>query len=305
MNRKERADTYAEVQATVLAALESGTAPWHKPWNAGQLPVSLSTHKPYRGINPFLLELTASARGYASPWWGTYDKITELGGQVRKGETKANGKGATMITFMKRLMVDDRDRPGKQRPVFMLRAYRVFNSEQADWPEGKAPTWETPEPNTGERLHDAEMIVKGYQARGGPDISYGGNRAFYVPSADRIACPRFEDHDGPGEFYSTLFHECGHSTGHASRLNRPGIAALDHFGTDRYGKEELVAEMTAAMLSGICGVSSTVSNSAAYLRSWMTTIKGDPKLVVQAAGLAQRAADLIQGISYADRDTDS
>jgi len=315
VNRQERSDIYADVTATIMEALESGTAPWHKPWRAGQLPLSISTGKPYRGINPVLLNMAGGIAGYASPWWGTFGKIAEKSGMVKimnlgrerwmspDGQPRGVRKGekSTMVTFWKKIMVDDRDNPGRKRPVFMLRVYRVFNAEQADWPDG-APAYETRDRNEGERIHEAEQMVKGYLARGGPGLSEGGDRAYYHPASDTIRVPRFADHDGPDEFYSTVFHECGHSTGHASRLNRPGIAELDHFGSGKYAKEELAAEFTAAMLCGITGITTAVDNSAAYLRGWLSRLAADPKLAVQAAGLAQRAADLIQGISYADRD---
>lgn len=214
------------------------------------------------------------------------------------------GEKSTMVTFWKKITVDDRDNPGKQRPLFLLKLYRVFNAEQADWPSG-APSWDVRERNQGERSHNAEMLVKEYVARGGPAVTFGGDRAFYRPATDVITVPAFADFDGPDEYYSTLFHECGHSTGHGSRLNRPGIAEFDHFGSERYSREELVAEMTSAMLAGVTGITTTLDNSAAYLRSWARQISEDPKLVVQAAGHAQRAADLILGTTYESSESES
>ncbi len=168
MNRQERSDIYADVTATIMEALESGTAPWHKPWRAGQLPLSISTGKPYRGINPVLLNMAGGIAGYASPWWGTFGKIAEKSGMVKimnlgrerwmspDGQPRGVRKGekSTMVTFWKKIMVDDRDNPGRKRPVFMLRVYRVFNAEQADWPDG-APAYETRDRNEGERIHEA------------------------------------------------------------------------------------------------------------------------------------------------------
>ena len=100
-------------------------------------------------------------------------------------------------------------------------------------------------------------------------------------------------------YYGTLFHELTHSTGHKSRLARKGIVDADaSFGDDKYGREELVAEMGAAFLCGHAGIDNTLDNSAAYLAGWLKIIKGDPKLVIQAAGAAQKAADLILGVEF-------
>jgi antirestriction protein ArdC len=98
------------------------------------------------------------------------------------------------------------------------------------------------------------------------------------------------------EYYSTLFHELTHSTGHASRVGREGIEQLNTFGSESYSREELIAEMGAAMLSGISGIETkTLENSAAYLQSWITRLRGDSRLVISAASAAQKAADYILG----------
>jgi antirestriction protein ArdC len=100
------------------------------------------------------------------------------------------------------------------------------------------------------------------------------------------------------EYYSTLFHELTHSTGHPSRVGREGIEVLNTFGSESYSKEELIAEMGAAMLCGVTGIApATIENSAAYLQSWISRLKGDSKLLVSAASAAQKAADYIRGTS--------
>ena len=100
------------------------------------------------------------------------------------------------------------------------------------------------------------------------------------------------------EYYSTLFHELTHSTGHKSRVGRDGIEEIAQFGSESYSKEELIAEMGAAMLCGITGiVPATIQNSASYLQHWITRLKGDSKLLVSAASAAQKAADFIRGTS--------
>ena len=100
--------------------------------------------------------------------------------------------------------------------------------------------------------------------------------------------------DNAEEYYSTLFHELTHSTGHPRRLNRSTLATFERFGDEKYSAEELVAEMGAAFLCGFTGIENkTIRNSAAYLRSWLDVLKQDSRLVLVAAGQAQKAADLI------------
>jgi antirestriction protein ArdC len=124
------------------------------------------------------------------------------------------------------------------------------------------------------------------------------SRAAYVPSKDTVTMPSRAAFDSQAEYYSTLFHELTHSTGHPKRLAREGIEKIQPFGSEDYSKEELVAEMGSAMLCGAAGIEkATISNSAAYLRSWTNRLKADSRLVVSAARAAQEAADYIRGES--------
>ena len=111
-----------------------------------------------------------------------------------------------------------------------------------------------------------------------------------------LACHRANAFGSAEEYYSTLFHELTHSTGHPSRIGREGIEKLNTFGSESYSKEELIAEMGAAMLAGVAGIErKTLANSAAYLKSWIDVLKSDTRMVVFAASQAQKAADYIQG----------
>ncbi len=124
------------------------------------------------------------------------------------------------------------------------------------------------------------------------------DRAWYRPSTDSVGMPSRDLFHSSEEYYSTLFHELTHSTGHASRVGREGIEQLNTFGSESYSKEELIAEMGAAMLCGVTGISpATIPNSAAYLQCWITRLRGDSKLLVSAASAAQKAADYIRNTS--------
>jgi antirestriction protein ArdC len=138
-----------------------------------------------------------------------------------------------------------------------------------------------------------------------PEVKTGLDRAFYSPSGDFVGMPSADQFRSGEDFYSVLFHELTHSTGHESRLNRKGISGSDGewsaFGSTPYAKEELVAEMGAAFLCGQAGiVERTLINSAAYVSSWLQRLKDDRRLVVQAAAQAQKAADFILSRTFGE-----
>jgi hypothetical protein len=136
--------------------------------------------------------------------------------------------------------------------------------------------------------------MAGYLAgHNAPSVSYGGSRACYSPSADRLSLPERSSFESAETFYSTAFHELTHSTGHASRLARKDLLEFHRFGDASYSREELVAEMGAAMLSAVAGIhQTTVPLSAAYLASWLKVLRGDSRMIVTAAAQAQKAADM-------------
>jgi antirestriction protein ArdC len=299
-NHRKLKDTYADVTARVLEALEAGTVIWHKPWQtAVEMPTSLSTNKPYRGINIFLLIFEGMEKGYSSPYWGTYRQITERGGQVRKGEK------STEVVFWK-LLAKKEEVNGevKEKKIPMLRTYNVFNTEQADWAEdAKLP--KMTERAEVDPVEAAEAVVAEYLANG-PSLRHGGGQAFYRPGTDTIQMPLAADFTSTDHYYSTLFHEVTHSTGHSKRLARQGIAdgSFGRFGDAVYSNEELVAEMGAAMLSAVAGLDqvATIPATAAYLAHWRDALKGDNKLIVQAAAQAQKAVDLVLGTTFDNKE---
>jgi antirestriction protein ArdC len=275
-------DVYQTVTDKMVAALEAGTVPWRKPWNSVNGRPQNMDGRPYRGVNVMLLSLS----GYESPFWLTFKQAKARGGSVNKGER------STMVVFWRQIKVEDKG-TGEDRTIPLLRYYNVFNLDQTSdvkLPE-RVVRWQDRVNRPIELVIGAQAIVTGYPNP--PVIDYGAE-AFYVPAFDRITVPRPGDYARPEEFYSTLFHEMGHSTGHPDRLNR---SIANTFGSHDYGREELVAEMTAAFLCAEAGIEATHENSAAYLSSWIATIREDNRAVVTAAGAAQRAADHILGRS--------
>ncbi len=278
---------YERITEQVVSLLEQGVIPWRKPWAGSESwPKNLTSGKCYRGVNPFMLSVTAWGKGYESAYWLTYRQAKERGGHVRKGE-----KGTTVI-FWKQWTKDDRDpitgAPCK-KTIPILRAYSVFNVEQ---------TADVEYPKPAEELIDfcpierCEGVVSGMPSP--PAIEHGGHSAEYRPSADTIFMPRPERFRSAEHYHSTLFHELTHSTGAAGRLARPGITSPTGFGSPEYAREELIAEMGAAYLCGHCGIeTATIEDSAAYVGNWLKRLRQDPKLVIQAASKAQKAADFI------------
>jgi antirestriction protein ArdC len=166
----------------------------------------------------------------------------------------------------------------------------VFNTEQvAGLPASLSDEVRAPV----EPVEAAEAILKGMPLR--PAVQHdGGDRAFYRPLNDTVHLPARTSFPLLDEYYSTLFHELGHSTGHASRLNRETLTRIAAVGDHAYSNEELIAEMTAAFLCGEAGISpSVIENQGAYLRGWLGRLRNDRRLVVSAATQAQRAADFI------------
>ncbi len=280
---------YARVTERILLSLENGVVPWRRPWqlstdSAGNRlwqPRNAITERVYRGVNILLLGLTE----YADPRWLTFQQAKAAGGTVRKGE-----KG-TEIIFWK--VLDQQDDKGRISQMPLLRTFHVFNITQIDGltlpsltPAASEPTKQ--EPNTA-----AEMLIANFLDK--PQVVHGGDRACYTPCFDLVSMPFPAQFENSEAFYGTLFHEFVHATGHASRLDRAGISgsAGEPRTVERYGREELIAEMGAAFLCAEAGIDARLPQSAAYLQNWMTAIKADPKAVIVAAGAAQKAADFI------------
>ncbi|TMZ70243.1 DUF1738 domain-containing protein [Klebsiella pneumoniae] len=267
---------YQMVTEKIIEKLEQGVVPWRQPWRSG-MAVNWKTQKAYRGINTILLE----AGEYA-----TFKQVKEAGGHVKKG-AKGN-----IVVFWKWIEKENEE-TGEIDKIPFLRYYKVFNIKtQCEGIESK----QKDERFDHDPIESAERIRHTYT---GPTFKEAPGRAFYQPLTDTISVPPLCDYEKPEEYYCTLFHEMVHSTGHKTRLNREGITKIANFGDKVYSKEELVAEIGAAMLCGVTGIdNSTLPNSAAYIQSWLRVLKEDKRLVVQAAAQAQKAADYIQGIEF-------
>ena len=255
------------------------------------MPRNLVSKRGYRGVNVFLLH----AMMHESPFWLTYNQARELGGHVKKGER------ACPVVFWKRLQVDDIGEPTGKKIIPFLRYYSVFNVAQCeDIPPDKIPVL-----NGSKREHcpitEAESIVATMPQK--PEIRHGGGRACYSPSFDRVDMPQPETFRSGQDYYSVLFHELTHATGHESRLNRNGVSGSDGewsaFGSTPYAREELVAEIGACFLCAELGLptADTLENHQAYVKSWIAALENDTKLIFTASAYASRAVDFLLAFS--------
>ncbi len=278
---------YEIIAEKIISLLERGTVPWRQTWQVG-LPRNLITKKEYRGINVFLLWIAMEQ--YSSPLFLTFRQAKSLGGKVKAGEH------GWPVVFWKQVekkrqeneedIIDSREISTEKR--FILRYYYVFNINQCEGLEGLSI--ENNKPFCEEEREEVETILKNY-LESGPEVK-NGLRPRYLPAYDVVQIPPKETFETLDAYYNVLFHELIHSTGHVSRLNRLGLAN-PRFGTEQYSKEELIAEMGAAILCAHTGIEADIENSAAYINGWLDVLKNDKKMVLVGARDAQKAVDFI------------
>lgn len=285
-------NVYEVIANRIMEAMAKGNIPWRQPWatRRDRSPVNISGHQ-YNGVNRILLGMG----GFTSPFFATFNQVRKAGGSVRKGEH------GTPVVFYK--VTERTNAMGDVEKFPLFRYTTAFNEEQCDGlviPKAIKAKYD-PEViamDVAQQIDAAEAIVNGMPNRPTLNIADVG-KAFYKPSTDTVTAPSLKmyTYDLAGEYYSTLFHELGHSTGHASRLNRTEITNPQKFGSEEYGIEELTAELTSAFLCSDAQIDNTLTNSAAYIQNWIKTIKESPRIMVQAASRAQKAADYIHGVS--------
>jgi len=289
---------YQIVTDQILAALDRGTVPWHKPWSskAGTAPKNAVSNKEYRGFNVLVLV----SAGFTSPYWMTFKQARALGGSVKKGE---HGSHVIYWHILDREVVKSAGTKEIEH-VFFLRYYTVFNYEQTEnvkLPKGRVVPGAA-EADDVATIEAAETIAQKYLDREGLKVKTR-DVAAYSPIYDELYMPARNTFETSEGWYSTMFHEIVHSTGHTKRLDR---LARTHFGSGEYSREELVAEIGAAMLCGVSGITRQVEieNSAAYIAHWRSFIANDVKAVVSAAGAAQKASDYVVGKAEEKEDDD-
>jgi antirestriction protein ArdC len=287
-------DLRQEITDNIVAALEKGVAPWQKPWQAGafEMPLNPTTGKSYRGGNALHLMVTGMRNSFEDPRWITYRQAQENGWQVRKGE-----KG-TQIEFWQfpRNQADGHeesrdDAPESGRDRFIYRVYTVFNASQIEGISGYTPRMR----QEWEIVQGAEAILQNSGAR---IIHDQPDRAFYNRLTDTIHLPPRAAFDSATSYYGTALHETAHWTGAPHRLNRETLNTSHGFGDVEYAKEELRAELTSVFLMAERGIPHNPDSHAAYVGSWLTSLRDDKHEIFRAASDAHKAADLLIALEH-------
>lgn len=286
-----------KVTNRVIELLEKGEIPWRKPWTIrGMLPCNLITSKEYKGVNAFLLSLYSHT--YASPYFLTFNQAKKIGGSVKKDEHAV----PVIYWNWREKEVETEKENGETevevKKIPFMRYYNVFNVEQCNGLEDKIPEVKAKTFNNTP-LERCEKIVD--EMKDKPTIMHGGSRAVYTPGNDSIRTPEMKYFESAEEYYSTLYHELVHSTGHEKRLKRFTPGRTPSFGSEDYSKEELIAEMGSAYLCGICEIENkTLENSAAYIQGWLSKLRSDKRMLIYAAAGAQKSIDYILNTKEGD-----
>ena len=272
---------YEMITERIIEQLENGVIPWQKPWSGTHSGAyNRVSNKSYSLLNQLLLKHDGE--------YATFKQWSDLGGKIRKGEK------SEVVTFWKIQPVEEINEDGEKviKQIPLLRYYNVFHISQVDGVEPK----EQLKISDLEPIEEAEKIKLDYMTREHLQIRETiSNKAFYLPTADYIQVPCKEQYQNIEEFYSTLFHEIVHSTGHKSRLDRKDIKDCLYKGDENYSKEELTAELGSAFLINMLDIETEKSfrNSSAYIQNWLQALKNDNKFIVSASSKAEKAVKYI------------
>ncbi|MGM9512406.1 ArdC family protein [Larkinella sp. GY13] len=280
-------DVFQKVTDLFVEKIENGVNPWVKTWSTvGVIPQNYFNKNTYQGINLFLLSLTP----FDVPFFCTFNQAKEHGGTIRKGAKSLPVIYWNFIESKTETVIgpDGSEQPKKKA---FIKYYNVFNIRDVEGIDFKLPE---PAANPNEPIKVCESLVATMPKA--PRIQHTNKSgAYYSPYSDYVNMPDMGQFASSEAYYSTLFHELTHSTGHESRLNREGVTQLCRFGSTNYSKEELVAELGAAYLNLLTGISNNtlIDNSAAYLKGWLKPLKEDKKFIFWAAKEAQKAVQFI------------
>lgn len=291
--QRQKLDVYQMVTDRIIEALEQGTIPWFKTWQGLGSPKNYVTKHVYSGINALITNLSP----YDIPCFLTLKQANELGGKVRKGSRSlpivywtVSYKDENGKFYGEEINSEEegRDMPNVQK-LFLARYYQVFNIADVEGVDFNLPFLDY----DFDPIPTCEQMID--HMPDAPEIRFGGNNAYYVPSKDYVKVPFKAQFNTPEDYYFTLFHELVHSTGHEKRLNRPGIMEKTKFGDIEYSQEELIAEIGASFLSAIAGIENPalVENSHAYIAGWLGKLRDDKQFVFKATKEAKKAVECV------------
>jgi antirestriction protein ArdC/DNA polymerase III epsilon subunit-like protein len=287
-----------EVANRLIDLMKQGVVPWTKGWSGGGfLPTNAKSNKAYQGTNTLALWAAMHLNDWTDPRFLTFNQGKALGGYVRKGETGTKILKPNVVTKE----VKQPDGSIKKEGYIYFTEISVFNVSQFEKLDLPPLVKKDPVP-----VLDIETkILESYKDH--PEIIYRPqDGAFYRPSEDKIYLPLREQFDTSQTFIETLFHELGHSTGHISRLGKEGKRKdlQDNYGDHRAsrGEEELIAEITVALIAAEFGVEIDWGNTASYAQGWLKPLQDDPGMIIVAAKQAQDAVNWMLGIKPGDND---
>ncbi|MEP0710695.1 ArdC-like ssDNA-binding domain-containing protein [Algoriphagus sp.] len=286
-------DIYQKVTDLIIEKLEQGVIPWKQPWHEMGMPANYLTKKPYKGINLWLL----LSCNHQYPYYLTFKQANGLGGKVKKG-AKALPICYWNFAFRdkKTGKVIPEDRIGEYDLKLVsksgfLKEYKVFPIEQIEGIE-----WEFPETSPKAELPVNETCLKIYSEMvRPPELIHQGSMAYYRTDLDQITMPERKLFPSSEAYFGVLYHELCHATGHSTRLNRPEITEPHSSSDTEYAKEELLAEMGAGYLNNLTGIldKNLLENSVAYIQHWLSELRNDKHILIEAASKAQKAVDYI------------
>lgn len=295
----QKINVYQMVTDRIIEKMKGGIIPWKKPWHltgsGEEFAISYTSRKPYSLLNQFILGEPGE--------YLTWKQIEEAGGKVKKGAKSRFVVFYSMVEAKTTEIVkpeDSKEEQVKEKKIRypLLRYYNVWHINQTEGIESKIkPDEKLPCPDP---INAADNAIAMYLMRE-TSLKFQNNkpsdRAFYSPSEDKVVVPMLEQYKVASEYYSTTFHEFIHSTMKESRCNRKPDGGFSFFGSHEYSKEELVAEIGAAMLCSNFDIDEvkTFNNSVAYLQAWIKVLQNDPKMIVWAAGRAEKAARYFLG----------
>lgn len=299
---------------------------WKKGWTDGRtaqfgLPQNL-VGRPYTGSNAFLCQIHTTMEHYRMPVYLTIKQIRDAGGMIKKGEhsipifkwdLRIKGKdGKKLSESDYRNMTKEEQAECTVRPY--LKVYNEWNIDQTNLEEVNKEKYDAilkrfkSEPikdEVGMYKNEAfDNLLKEQSWVCPIEYEKFNESAFYSPKRDQIVVPskkQFNISNTPEdvfkdgmEFYGTTIHEMAHSTGHESRLGRDGIVKIDQFGSDQYAKEELVAELTSALIGNAMGFDSRIrENNIAYLQNWIGSLKKDPKFLKSVMSDVNKSSKMV------------
>lgn len=295
------ADIRTQITERIIQSIEAGVPAWRKGWTtAGEMHRNEDSGKAYRGINQILLALAVqnlppaedgNPADQGDPRWLTLKQANAKGLRIKKGAKAAQIVRMVEVENSHATSSADEVVAEDKKSKLVMKLFHVFNGSQI---EGLKPHKRQAKPVEADAA--AEALIEGMKADG-VTLLHGGATACYIERLDTVKLPMREDFHSPADFYGTVIHELAHASGSARRLNRLHRDA--RFGSAPYAREELVAELCAAMTLGSLGGGlalgpTHIANHASYIESWVKCLRADKNAIFTAAGAAEKACEYLR-----------